>query len=156
MRKRQPANIPAALSAARGQFDQWRSGHRKRARLPKELWRRAAALAREHGLNKTARALGLKYYSLKKHLDEMTAEEVIPAKAKPDFIELLGGVMTPGSTECIIEWSDGRRVQRPPSDLRPTSLRFCSPAVIRQPPEGLPLGVGWMAVHEQKVVHTTS
>ena len=107
MRKRQPAKIPAALSAARGQFDQWRSRHRKRARLPKELWRRAAALAREHGLNKTARALGLKYYSLKKHLDEMTTEEVIPAKAKPDFIEFLGDVMTPGSTECIIEWSDG-------------------------------------------------
>ena len=106
MRKRQPANIPAALSAARGQFDQWRSGHRKRARLPKELWRRAATLAREHGLNKTARALGLKYYSLKKHLNEMAAEEVIPAKAKPEFIELLPGVMGPGSTECIIEWSD--------------------------------------------------
>lgn len=107
MRKRQPAKIPAALSAARGQFDQWRSGHRKRARLPKELWRRAAALALEHGLNKTAQALGLKYYSLKKHLDQMTAEEIIPAKAKPDFIELLPDVMTPGSTECIIEWSDG-------------------------------------------------
>lgn len=107
MRKRQPANIPAALSAARGQFDQWRSQHRKGARLPKELWCRAAALAREHGLNKTARALGLKYYSLKKHLDQMTAEQVSPAKAKPDFIELVPGVMTSGSTEFTIEWSDG-------------------------------------------------
>ncbi len=107
MRKKQPANIPVALSAACRQFDQWRSRHRKRARLPNELWRQAAALAREHGLNKTARALGLKYYSLKKHLDEMTTEEVIPAKAEPDFIELLGGVMTPGSAECTIEWSDG-------------------------------------------------
>jgi len=36
-----------------------------------------------------------------------TTEEVIPAKAKPEFIELLPGVMAPGSTECIIEWSDG-------------------------------------------------
>jgi len=64
--------------------------------LPEELWRQAAALAREHGLNKTSRALGLKYYSLKKHLDEMTTEQVIPAKAEPDFIELVPGVMTPG------------------------------------------------------------
>jgi len=107
MKTRQPANIPVALSAARQQFDQWRSRHRKRTRLPKELWRQAAVLAQEHGLNKTARALGLEYYSLKKHLDEMTTEEVIPAKAEPDFIELVGGVMTPGSTECTIEWSDG-------------------------------------------------
>jgi len=107
MSTKQPANLPIALSTARRQFDHWRSRHRKRTRLPKELWRQAAALAREHGLNKTACALGLKYYSLKKHLDEMTSEEVLPAKAEPDFIELLGGVMTPGVMECTIEWADG-------------------------------------------------
>jgi len=33
-------------------------------------------LARKHGLNKTARALGLKYYSLKKHL-EATAVDIV-------------------------------------------------------------------------------
>jgi hypothetical protein len=49
----------------------------------------------------------LKYYSLKKHLDDMTAKEVIPAKAEPDFIELLGGAMTAGLMECTIEWADG-------------------------------------------------
>ena len=107
MRTRQPAILPLALSAVRRQFDQWRSRHRKHTRLPKELWRQAAALAREHGLNKTARALGLDYYSLKKHLEEMTTEELIPAKAESDFIELLGGAMTAGSMECTIEWSDG-------------------------------------------------
>lgn len=107
MRTKQPAKIPIALSAARRQFDRWRSRHRKRARLPKELWRQAAALAQEHGLNKTARALGLDYYSLKKHLDETTTQEVNPAKAEPDFIELLGGAMTPGLMECTIEWADG-------------------------------------------------
>ena len=53
MNTRQPANLPIALSAARRQLDQWRSRHRKRTRLRKELWRRAATLLREHGLNKT-------------------------------------------------------------------------------------------------------
>ena len=63
---RQPANIPIALSTARRQFDRWRSRQSsKRARLPEELWQKAVALAREHGLNKTACALGLKYHSLK-------------------------------------------------------------------------------------------
>jgi hypothetical protein len=37
----------------------------------------------------------------------MTTEEVMPAKAEPDFIELLGGAMTPGLIECTIEWADG-------------------------------------------------
>jgi hypothetical protein len=107
MSTRQQAPLPLALSRARRQFDQWRRGHRKHTRLPQELWLQAAAVAREHGLNKTARALGLKYYSLKKHLDEMTTDQAIPARVEPDFIELMPGVMTSGTIECTIEWADG-------------------------------------------------
>ena len=107
MRTKQPAKIPVALSAASQRFNQWRSRHRKRTRLPKELWRQAAALAGEQGLTKTARALGLDYYSLKKHLEQMTAEELIPAKGEANFIELLGGAMTLSLIECTIEWTDG-------------------------------------------------
>ncbi len=107
MSTKQPAKISIALTTARRQFDHWRSRHRKRARLPKELWRLAAVLAREHGLNKTARALGLGYYSLKKHLADAGAEELLPAKAKPDFIEFLPDLMRPGAVECTIEWADG-------------------------------------------------
>jgi len=94
MSTKRPANLPVALSRACRQFDQWRSRHRKRTRLTKGLWREAAVLACEYGLNKTARALGLKYYSLKKHLDEMTTKEPVPTKVEPDFIELMPGVMT--------------------------------------------------------------
>lgn len=66
MNTKQPANMPKALSEARCQLDHWRSQQAsKRTRLPKEFWQQAVALAKEHGLNKTARALGLKYYSLK-------------------------------------------------------------------------------------------
>jgi hypothetical protein len=107
MSTRQQATLPRVLSTARRQFDQWRSRHRKHTRLPQELWRQAAFLAGEHGLNKTSRALGLKYYSLKKHLDQMTTDQAIPARVEPDFIELVSGVMTPGIIECTIEWADG-------------------------------------------------
>ena len=107
MSTKQPANLPTALSTARRQFDQWRSRHRKRARLPKELWRQAAVMAREHGLSKTASALGLGYYSLKKHLNEVACEQVIPAKSDSNFIDLLPVAMTPGFMECTIEWADG-------------------------------------------------
>ena len=106
MSTKPPANLPPALSAARRPFDQWRRRNRKHARLPQALWRRAAALAREHGLSKTASYLGLNYYSLRKHLAKTASAEAIPAKAEPDFIELLPGVLTPGVVECMIEWSD--------------------------------------------------
>ena len=93
---------------ARCQLDHWRSQRpNKRTRLPKEFWRKAVTLAKEHGLNKTARALNVKYYSLKKHLDEAGVDEGCSAKPQPDFIELLPGTMTPGGVECMIEWADG-------------------------------------------------
>ena len=101
-------NIPSALSAARRQLDLWRSQQpNKRTRLPQELWRKAVVLAKEHGLNKTARALNVKYDSLRKHLHEAGAAEESSVKPQPDFIELLPGTMTPGGVECTIEWADG-------------------------------------------------
>lgn len=106
MRTKKPAKPPAVLSAASKQFDRWRKRHRSRARLPKELWLQAAALACKHGLNPTASALGLNYYSLKRHLAKTTPTKGIPTQAAPDFIELLPGAMTPGVVECTIEWTD--------------------------------------------------
>ena len=108
MRTKPPANLPIALSTARRQFDHWRSQQpNKRTRLPQELWQQAVALAKEHGLNKTARALNVKYYSLKKHLDQADADASVESKTKPHFIELTPGTMTPGGVECTIEWADG-------------------------------------------------
>jgi hypothetical protein len=106
MRTKKPAKLPAALSAARKQFDRWRKRRRPRQRLAQELWRQAAALARKHGLNPTARALGLNYHSLKRHLAKTTPPEEISTQATPDFIELLPGAMTPGVVECTLEWAD--------------------------------------------------
>jgi len=101
-----PANLPVALRTARRQLDHWRSRHRPHTRLPEELWRKAAVLARKHGLNKTARALGLKYYSLKKRI-EAKASGVSKAEEIPcEFVELLPSPMTASSVECMIELQD--------------------------------------------------
>ena len=109
MSTKQPANIPIALSTARRQFDHWRSQQpNKRTRLPKEFWQQAVALAKEHGLNKTARALGLKYYSLKKHLEATATDESKPAEARREFMELLPSLVTTSpSIDCTIELEDG-------------------------------------------------
>jgi len=83
--------MPKALSEARCQLDHWRSQQpNKRTRLPKELWQQAVTPANENGLNKTARALGLKYYSLKKHLEATATDESKPAKTRGEFMELSG------------------------------------------------------------------
>ena len=108
MNTKQPANMPRALSEARCQLDHWRSQQpNKRTRLPKELWQQAVVLAKEHGLNKTARALGLKYYSLKKHLEATATDKSKPAEARREFLELLPSPVTSPSIECTIELEDG-------------------------------------------------
>jgi len=66
------------------------------------------ALAREHGINKTARTLGLKYDSLKKHLEATPPAASGRGKVEPEFIELLPQEMVPLSLECTIELEDDR------------------------------------------------
>ena len=46
----------------------WRSTRTPGQRIPDELWRAAADLARVHGLSRTAAALKLSYYDLKRRL----------------------------------------------------------------------------------------
>lgn len=101
MKTRTKAPIPVALAKGRRRFDEFRRRHRPRAaRLPKDLWSLAVDLAKEHGLNRTARALGLDYYSLKKRLDAGRDHG-----DAPDFIEFVpaGFSLRP---ECTIELED--------------------------------------------------
>jgi transposase-like protein len=108
MSTKHSTTIPIALSEARRQLDHWRSQQpNKRTRLPKEFWQKAVALAREHGLNKTARTLNVKYYSLRKHLHEAGAAEESSVKPQLDFIELLPDTVTPSGVECMVEWVEG-------------------------------------------------
>ena len=103
-----PSDVPAALSAARRQLEQWRRRQSGRPRLPRELWAQAVALAREHGINKTARLLGLKYESLKKHLEATPPGASSPGTAGPEFLELLPRMRVPSSLDCTIELEDNR------------------------------------------------
>jgi hypothetical protein len=108
------ANVPPSLSLARQQIEQWRSLQPGRKRLPQELWQRAVALAQAYGVNKTARTLGLKYDSLRKHLEVAAPDAGDPAKAGvptgPGFIELLPAALAAPCRECTIEWAGPRGV----------------------------------------------
>ena len=56
------------LPAARRELDRWRRSVGRVRRIPQDLWERASALAREHGVSRTARALGLDYYALARRM----------------------------------------------------------------------------------------
>jgi hypothetical protein len=50
-------------------FEAWRKSHKARTRIPDRLWDAAVRIAGQNGLHRTARALHLDYYALKKRLD---------------------------------------------------------------------------------------
>ena len=100
-------DFPAALSRAQRKIEQWRQRRRPRARIPEELWREAAELACAHGINRTARALRLDYYALKKR----AAATARSGERAPEFVEILpGGLPTP-RPECTIELEDAGGVK---------------------------------------------
>lgn len=114
MSTRPPTNVPPSLALARDQIEQWRSRQQGRKRLPRQLWQKAVALAPTYGVNKTARTLGLKYDSLRKHLEGAASDAANPAKAGvpsgPDFMELLPAALPSRWPECTIEWTGPRGV----------------------------------------------
>jgi len=106
MRTRPSPKVPGPLSRVRRQFEQWRNQQQGRKRLPPELWAKAVTLAQAYGLNRTARVLGVKHDSLKKHLETVASDASDPGKAQAEFLELLPRQMNPSSLECTLEWED--------------------------------------------------
>ena len=61
-------DLPARLEGLRRRFEHWRRTHRARSRIPDSLWAAAVKMAGMYGLHRTARALRLDYYALKKRV----------------------------------------------------------------------------------------
>ena len=59
-------------------------------------------MACAHGINRTARALRLDYYSLKKRVTAATAGE----ERAPEFVEVLPGGLGEVRGQCLIELQD--------------------------------------------------
>ena len=85
MGTRQSGEFPKDLAQARSRFEAWRQRRQGSRRIPQPLWNLAVRLASQHGVSRTATALGLDYYSLKKRV-EATAQE--PPSPSPAFVEL--------------------------------------------------------------------
>ena len=102
MRGRKRGEVPARLLRLEQRFAEWRKTRSLGERIPKRLWKSAAKLAANYGLNQTATVLKLDYYSLKRQVDQQVGETASTAA----FVELPSAPVATAN-ECIIELEDG-------------------------------------------------
>ena len=95
------------LETVRRRLDRWRQTRRHgRDPLPPPLWAAAEALVPKHGVYGTARALGLSYGALKRHVEDQDGQ---PRESSPRFVEL----PRPSVGEsCVIEIDGGGAIVR--------------------------------------------
>lgn len=99
---RKRREVPARLLRLKRKFSEWRSGRSRGQRIPRPLWNSAAKLATEYGLSQTATVLGLDYDSLKRLVDQQSAE----SRSDAVFVELPSAPLA-ATSECVIELDDG-------------------------------------------------
>jgi hypothetical protein len=99
-------DLPKGLVRARSRFQAWRG--QGGGRIPKALWKLAVRLAGTHGVSRTAAALRLDYYALKKQLKTAGKEE---KSNSPAFVELPAPPVVVGK-QCRFELDNGAGVTR--------------------------------------------
>ena len=104
--------LPDKLAQGLRQFEQWRHQKEGRGRVPDHLWSLAVKLAREFGVNRTAKTLRLAHNTLKQK--SLLGQERTPSNRIPSipFLELRpdnGG----DGIECAIECerSSGQKIR---------------------------------------------
>ena len=102
MAKRAEFEIPAGLQELAREFEEWRSSHSGRRPIPEALWMRAADLAREHGVFRTAKVLRLDFSKLKRQMTPAQPEAKAASAPPPAFVEFLAP-QTTTACECVIE-----------------------------------------------------
>src|SRR2546423_11352937 len=80
-------DVPVGMRRVHRRFERWRSSRQGRLPIPEALWASAAAVAREHGVFRTAKILRLEYGKLKRMAE---SEAPATATARPaEFLELV-------------------------------------------------------------------
>ena len=91
-----------ALTELQRRFSVWRGRRPRGRRIPEELWRAAVHAAREYGVCKTSRRLGVDYYSLKNRL---TGPAPAAEARSVEFVEIPQKVLATGPG-CVVELQD--------------------------------------------------
>jgi hypothetical protein len=105
MKNPSKSNVPARLDRGRERFERWRRQQKTHCRLPEPLWDLAVKLAREYGVNRTARTLRLEYRALKKRVEANASGDSSRESTGQPFLQLLGSELTT-VMECVMECED--------------------------------------------------
>ena len=106
--KKKPQELPKSLLKAQERFSRWRSCQKPHTCIPEKLWNTAVNLSQDHGLSKTAKALGLGYDSLKKKVScaDLPVDFDLPQSTRKNTGATFLEIFPPEhsiSSECIIE-----------------------------------------------------
>ena len=108
----------------RRQFAEFRRTHAPRSRLPEELWRSAARLARRDGFETTARALAVERLSLEKWTHRFEPRASAQARkiacrepGGPASVELLAGAAIANSCRVEVESRQGGKLRLELKDI---------------------------------------
>src|SRR5256884_2833614 len=106
MKTRKITTSGSPFEQVQHRFDFWRKTRKRCSPIPETLWSSAVELAREHGLHRTARALRLNYYSLKKRFRWIAGAPCRPQR-EATFVELLPSGAA-GPSACTIEMENAQ------------------------------------------------
>jgi hypothetical protein len=105
-RRKTTAQLPARLEQTRQRFDRWRETRKVRSRIPESLWSSAVRMARTYGVNRTAQALRIDYYSLKERVEKKpSSSRRCQKNTAATFVELAAPAIA-SSCECLLELED--------------------------------------------------
>ena len=117
MSTKRTCDLPARLENLRQRFERWRRTRKVRSRIPEPLWAAAVKSAAKYGIHRTAKALRVDYYGLKKRAEQKaaiagtqqklaaTASKTVAAAAEATFLELPATAWA-GSGECTLDLED--------------------------------------------------
>ena len=83
--------LPVGLEQVRLGLATWREQRRGGERIPNGLWGEAARAARQYGLNRVSKALGLDYNHLKRRSGRCAGASETLRGTQPVFVELEKG-----------------------------------------------------------------
>lgn len=120
--------LPAGLERVRLGLARWREQRRWGERIPNGLWGEAERAARQYGLNRVSKALGLDYKHLKRRVGRSAGARETSRGPEPVFVEL-DQQRTEAGLACVVELEKGNG----------TRMRIC----VREP-----VGVDWGKLKE--------
>ncbi len=110
MRTRGTRDLPARLEGTRRRFERWRRTRKGRSHIPEPLWASAVKAAGQYGLAKTAWALRLDYYALKKRVEAAGSRRVFGGKVATYSISDREAVSADGPLTAMAPVKGGQAV----------------------------------------------